>query len=53
LSSSFTPSKMADPSPYEVFLPGLVVRKADGPIRLSQLASGWLTLEGSVENLRR
>jgi hypothetical protein len=43
-----------DPSPYQVFLPGLVVRKTDGPILLSQSqAHGWLSLQGSVQNLRR
>ena len=42
-----------DPSPYDTFLPGLIIRKANGPILLSQRPSGWLSLEGSVENLRR
>jgi hypothetical protein len=42
-----------DPRPYEAFLPGLCVRKSAGPIVLRQLATGWLALEGSMENLHR
>jgi len=42
-----------EPAPYEAFLSGLRIRKTTGPIVLSQLASGWLVLEGSVENLGR
>jgi hypothetical protein len=42
-----------DPTPYEALLPGLRIRKTTGPIVLSQLATGWLALEGSVANLGR
>ena len=56
-SSSFDlelPAKQdGEPAPYEAFLLGLRIRKTTGPIVLSQLASGWLALEGSVENLAR
>jgi hypothetical protein len=41
------------PAPYEAFLPGLRVRKGSGPIVLSKLPNGWLSLEGSEDNLRR
>jgi hypothetical protein len=42
-----------DPSPYETLLPGLRVRKAQGPVILGRAPSGWLVLEGSRENLER
>lgn len=37
--------------PYDGLLVGLIVEKANGPIKLSITPNKWLNLSGSVENL--
>jgi len=41
-----------DPAPYDEFLAGLRIYKADGPLMLRLTSDRWLELAGSCENLK-
>jgi hypothetical protein len=45
--------RTGSPAPHDVFLPGLRIKKGDGPIHLRLTDDGYLSLTGSLENLSR
>lgn len=53
LATTFEADCSGKAEPYDELLPGLIVEKTEGPIRLSVTPNKWLNLRGSVENLTR
>lgn len=51
METSFPADVTLDPAPYKAFLPGLRVKKAEGPTALRLGDDGWLELAGSEMNL--
>jgi len=49
--TSFPADVTHDPAPFEDFLPGLRVKKAEGKVVLRLADDRWLELAGSKENL--